>query len=101
MFTYSGNPIKSAMYSLDCFLVELSEIQILYFRNIWFIFMPIYYSTIIFLLYFLLVKLKYMEFKITVLSTTLIFIFIYVQPDIIGSFISLLSYRKISQVLWV
>ncbi|KAM3129816.1 hypothetical protein pb186bvf_018110 [Paramecium bursaria] len=101
MFTYSGNPIKSAMNSLDCFLLELSNIQILYFRNIWFIFMPIYYSTFIFLIYFILIKLKYMEFKITVLSTTLIFIFIYVQPDIIGSFISLLSYRNISQVLWV
>ena len=78
MFTYSGNPIKSAMNSLDCFLLELSNIQILYFRNIWFIFMPIYYSTVIFLIYFILIKLKYMEFKITVLSTTLIFIFIYV-----------------------
>ncbi|KAM3129372.1 hypothetical protein pb186bvf_018520 [Paramecium bursaria] len=101
MFTFSGNPIKSAMNALDCFLVDLSNIQIIYFRNIWFLFMPIYYSTVIFIIYFLLIQLKYMEFKLTLLSTTLIFIFIYVQPDIIGSFISLLSYRKISQVFWV
>ncbi|KAM3129390.1 hypothetical protein pb186bvf_018538 [Paramecium bursaria] len=101
IFAYSGNPIKSAMNSLDCFLVELSNISILYFRNIWFVFMPIYYSTVIFIIYFILIQTKFMEFKITVLSTTLIFIFIYVQPDIIGSFISLLSYRKISQVFWV
>ncbi|KAM3138602.1 hypothetical protein pb186bvf_009354 [Paramecium bursaria] len=101
MFTYVGNPVKSMTYSLDCFLIELSNISILYFRNLWSIFMPFYYSTIIFLIYLLILKIKTIKFNITVISTTLIYIFIYVQPDIIGGFISLLSYRKISQVLWV
>ena len=78
MFTYVGNPVKSMTYSLDCFLIELSNISILYFRNLWSIFMPFYYSTIIFLIYLLILKIKTMKFNITVISTTLIYIFIYV-----------------------
>ncbi|KAM3132192.1 hypothetical protein pb186bvf_015652 [Paramecium bursaria] len=101
MFAYSGRPVKSLVFSLDCFLVELSTISILYFRNIWSICMPFYYATIIFVIYFAIIKIKDMKLDITVISTTLIYIFILVQPDIIGGFISLLSYRNISHVLWV
>ena len=78
MFAYSGRPVKSLVFSLDCFLVELSTISILYFRNIWSICMPFYYATIIFVIYFAIIKIKDMKLDITVISTTLIYIFILV-----------------------
>ncbi|KAM3138611.1 hypothetical protein pb186bvf_009363 [Paramecium bursaria] len=91
-FSYSGNPIKSLSYSLDCFLTKLSDIDILYFRTIWSLFMPFLYASVIFTIYFIMILLKYQQFNLSVLSTT---------PDIIGGLVSLISYRKISGFLWV
>ncbi|CAD8130485.1 unnamed protein product [Paramecium sonneborni] len=40
-----GNPIESMAYSLDCFLINVSDIPIIYFRIIWSLIMAFSYIT--------------------------------------------------------
>ncbi|KAM3135852.1 hypothetical protein pb186bvf_012105 [Paramecium bursaria] len=101
IFNTVGNPVQSMAYSLDCFLVELTSIQILYFRMIWALFMPLFYITIFFALYAIAIALNKTQYNISVISTTLIYMYIYLQPNLVGGLISLLSFRQISQVYWV
>ena len=96
IFTTVGNPVQSMAYSLDCFLVDISSIQILYFRMIWALFMPLFYIIIFFALYSIAIALKKAKFNISVISTTLIYMYIYLQPNLVGGLISLLSFRLIS-----
>ena len=88
-------------YSLDCFLVDLSEIEILYFRMIWALLMPILYLAVFFFGYFIGVITKYLPFKEGIIYTTFIYMFIYLQPTLVGGFISLASSRHISGYPWV
>ncbi|CAD8087563.1 unnamed protein product [Paramecium sonneborni] len=96
-----GNPIESMAYSLDCFLVSRSDILIIYFRIIWSQIMATLYITIFFTLGGIAIITKLIKFEFSYISTTLIYLFIYLQPNIIGGLISLLSFRKISGELWI
>ncbi|CAK72942.1 unnamed protein product (macronuclear) [Paramecium tetraurelia] len=96
-----GNPIESMAYSLDCFLVSITEISIIYFRIIWGLIMATMYITIFFGLGGLAVLFKRAKIDFSYVSTSLIYLFIYLQPNIIGGLISLLSYRKISDEYWI
>lgn len=57
-----GNPISQVMFSLDCFLVEMSSIEILYFRVIWGMLIPCIYLLVFFFGYMILVVLKRAEY---------------------------------------
>ena len=83
-------------YSLDCFLVGITSIEILYFRMIWALIMPSFYITIFFGLYFIAILLDKTKYNLSVISTTLIYMYIYLQPNLVGGLISLLSFRLIS-----
>ena len=80
-------------YSLDCFLVELTLIEILYFRMIWALIMPSFYITIFFGLYSIAILLDKTKYNLSVITTTLIYMYIYLQPNLVGGLISLLSFR--------
>ncbi|CAD8113596.1 unnamed protein product [Paramecium sonneborni] len=97
----AGNPIESLAYSLDCFLVTITDILIIYFRIIWSLIMTSSYITIIFTLGAIAVFTKQIKFNFSFISTSLIYLFIYLQPNLIGGIISLLSYRQISDQFWI
>ncbi|KAM3134149.1 hypothetical protein pb186bvf_013770 [Paramecium bursaria] len=101
IFNSVGNPVQSMSYSLDCFLVSASSIQILYFRMIWALIMPLFYICIFFTAYYVAIFLEKTKYNVSVISTTLIYMYLYLQPNLIGGLISLLSFRFISEIYWV
>ena len=88
-------------YSLDCILVEMSNISVIYFRVIWAIIMPIIYSSGFLITYLIFIVLGKVNYTFSIVSTSIIYIYAYMQPNLIGGFISLMSYRNISGVLWI
>ncbi|CAK91844.1 unnamed protein product (macronuclear) [Paramecium tetraurelia] len=97
-----GNPVETMAYSLDCFLKDIFEgISIHYSRTIWQLIMPIVYILLFLQLYEVGVILKQIDFNCCVISTSLIYMFIYFQPNIIAGQIGLLSYRSISEYKWI
>ena len=63
---------------------------------IWALFMPLFYITIFLALYAIAIVLNKTKYNISVISTTLIYMYIYLQPNLVGGLISLLSFRLIS-----
>ncbi|CAD8192651.1 unnamed protein product [Paramecium pentaurelia] len=96
-----GNPTQSMVYSLDCFLINLSDMTIMYLEFIWMLSTPFFFIFIIYFIYFILILLKLTKFNIGVISTTLIYFYIYMQPNLIQTMISHLSRRSISGVEFV
>lgn len=72
-----GNPIQTATYSLDCFLTNMFPFDVIYGRMIWQIIMPFLYSNLFLILFLLSFKLKLTNFNSSVITTTLIYMFIY------------------------
>ncbi|CAD8105541.1 unnamed protein product [Paramecium primaurelia] len=96
-----GNPIESLAYSLDCFLFNITDILIIYFRIIWSLIMTSSYIIVIFTILAIAIITKQTKFNFSFISTSLIYLFIFLQPNLIGGIISLLSYRKISDEYWI
>ncbi|CAK55869.1 unnamed protein product (macronuclear) [Paramecium tetraurelia] len=97
-----GNPMDSMAFSLDCFLADSIEIvPILYFRIIFSLLTIGIYIMLFFSIYIMLLFLKKGKFQITFMTTTFIYIYIYLFPNIVSGLIGLLSYRKISNEFWV
>ncbi|CAD8174765.1 unnamed protein product [Paramecium pentaurelia] len=96
-----GSPIQTMTYSLDCFLSHVFTFEIQYGRMIWQIIMPFLYITFFLFCYLLAVKFKHITFNRSVITTTLIYMYIYLQPSLIGGFVQLISYREISGYKWV
>jgi hypothetical protein len=80
-------------YSLDCLLVDMSEINIIYFRMIWSLIMPLFYLSGFFILYGIAIIVGIAKRNLGILTTALIYMYIFMQPTLIGGFISLLSFR--------
>ncbi|CAD8212447.1 unnamed protein product [Paramecium octaurelia] len=96
-----GSPIQTMTYSLDCFLSHVFKFEIQYARMVWQIIMPFLYITFFLLCYLLAVKFKNITYNRSVITTTLIYMYIYLQPSLIGGFVQLISYREISGYKWV
>ncbi|CAD8203150.1 unnamed protein product [Paramecium octaurelia] len=96
-----GNPTQSMVYSLDCFLMTMSDMTIMYLEFIWMLATPFFFIFIIYFIYFFIVVLKMSKFNMGVISTTLIYFYIYMQPNLIQTMISQLSRRSISGVEFV
>ncbi|CAD8125007.1 unnamed protein product [Paramecium sonneborni] len=100
-FKTVGSPVESMSYSLDCFLIKISDINVMYFRMIWALIMPMMYIITFFLLYGIAVILHKATASKSAISTTFIYLFTFLQPTLLGGFISLLSFRQISNIYWV
>ncbi|CAK58254.1 unnamed protein product (macronuclear) [Paramecium tetraurelia] len=96
-----ANPIGSMAYSLDCFIVSFTNIAIIYFKLIWSLIMAAMYLIFFFLLLGIAVSIKLIRLDVSYISTPFIYLFIYLQPNLIGQIISLLSYRRISNENWI
>lgn len=103
-FSSVGSPLEAMSYSLDCFLVTLalqSNIEMIYFRIIWGLLMPIFYITAFLALYGIAAIGNYVRKSMSVITTTFIYMYIFLQPTLISGFMALLSFRVISDVTWI
>ncbi|CAD8094422.1 unnamed protein product [Paramecium primaurelia] len=96
-----ANPIQTMTYSLDCFLIYMFSVEIHYARMIWQILMPFVYILIFLGVYFIIVKFGIIQYRLSVITTTFIYIYIYIQPNLVGGLISLISFRSISGYQWI
>ncbi|CAD8112865.1 unnamed protein product [Paramecium sonneborni] len=96
-----GNPIQRISYSLDCYLVLISYLDIHYTRLIWQLILPCIYFLILSIFYSVLIYLNYIKYKGSIVMTAIIYMYIYFQPSLIGSVIALVSTRTISGVSWI
>lgn len=72
-----GNPVESMSFSLDCFLVNLIEINIIYFRMIWALIMPMIYTIMFLLIYLIAIILNLTKYNKSAITTTCIYLFTY------------------------
>ncbi|CAD8126371.1 unnamed protein product [Paramecium sonneborni] len=97
----SANPIQKMTFSLDCFLIFIFSLDIHYSRMIWQLVLPLIYITLFLGCYLIGVFIKFLKYKVSVITTTFIYLYIYVQPNLIGGFIQLISFRQISGFNWI
>ncbi|CAD8108833.1 unnamed protein product [Paramecium primaurelia] len=100
-FKTVGSPVESMSYSLDCFLIKISDINVMYFRMIWALIMPIIYILTFFILYGIAILVHLADASKSAISTTFIYLFTFLQPTLLGGFVSLLSFRQVSNIYWV
>ncbi|CAD8215017.1 unnamed protein product [Paramecium pentaurelia] len=96
-----SSPFESMIYSLDCFLSSTFSYEIHYARMIWELITPFFYTSFFFLIYFIAFKIGYAIFNKSVITTTLIYIYIYLQPTLIGGLMLLVSFREVSDYKWI
>ncbi|EAR89944.2 transmembrane protein, putative (macronuclear) [Tetrahymena thermophila SB210] len=92
-----GRPLQQSMNSLDCALAEIkTDVPIIYLRVMFSLIIPLIYL----LLFFFGIVIAQLfnrgkPFPWYIVSTGIMFLIIYVQPDLVSQVISLLSCRKI------
>ena len=98
-----GNPLERFLYSFDCFIVSIIvKINIVYLRLIIGIIFPfvLFFSfAIVFLMFQYVIKKD--KKKNFVLYSVMLFLFIYIQPNLIEKMLAILSCRKISNNLYM
>ena len=88
-------------FSMDCFLLGISEINVIYFRLIWNMLYPLSYLITFLGGYLILLIFKIVPWKITVLTTTLMYLFIYLQPNLVGGFMKVVSPVDAGGYRWI
>ncbi|CAD8069965.1 unnamed protein product [Paramecium sonneborni] len=97
----AGNPTGSMAYSLDCLLIKITEIELLYFKMIWALIMPLSYLGAIIFGYLIICIIGITKFSQSIIYTALIYMFLYMHPTLVQGFISQASIRTISGLQWV
>lgn len=82
--------------NLDCLLVDLTDVTIVYFKMIWALVMPSIYLVIFLIGYFSIVVGGVTKYQAAVVYTAFIYMFLYLHPTLVQGFISLASSRTIS-----
>ncbi|EWS76085.1 transmembrane protein, putative (macronuclear) [Tetrahymena thermophila SB210] len=102
--SYLGNPIKTSTDFLECLLKEINtHIPLIYLKLIFSLTTPL----IILIVFVISLKIKqYLveksrRFKLYQFYTGSIFLFLYLQPDLVSQMISLLSCRQIGDTLYI
>ncbi|EAS05865.2 transmembrane protein, putative (macronuclear) [Tetrahymena thermophila SB210] len=106
-----GQPLKQTMNSLDCALQQFNlEMPIIYVRLLFSLTLPVIYMILFVLcmiIYYLIKYLKHRkeksknQFPWYILTTAIIFLIIYVQPDLVAQTIALLSCRQIGDTNYI
>ncbi|EAR84068.2 WD domain, G-beta repeat protein (macronuclear) [Tetrahymena thermophila SB210] len=100
---FVGSPIQNMMYTLDCWFARSVQggVPIIFQRTIWSLSIPVIYLTGVYLIYISLVLLKYVKLQTSYLQSGLVFLFLYLQPNMISNLLSVMSCRKIDQKLYI
>ncbi|KAM3147887.1 hypothetical protein pb186bvf_000215 [Paramecium bursaria] len=101
ILTNVSNPLQAMSYSLDCFMIKITDIDIVYFRMIWSMLMPFVYILIYLFAYLVALIFNKTTYNFGTISTCLLYLYSYIQPNFIGGLTSLLAYRQISSINWI
>ncbi|CAD8111451.1 unnamed protein product [Paramecium primaurelia] len=96
-----GNPLQTVTHSLDCFLVDLINVEIQYSRMIWQIIMPFLYINFFLGFYLIVAHFKLASYNSSVPTTALIYGYLYFSPNLTDGLVQLVSYREISGFKWI
>ncbi|CAD8092594.1 unnamed protein product [Paramecium primaurelia] len=96
-----GNPIQRVSYSMDCQLIQMTSLDIHYSRLIWQLLFPCIYFFMLGILYAIFILMKQVKYRSPIIMTAVIYMYIYFQPTLIGSFIAMVSTRTIANVPWI
>ena len=97
-----GNPIERILFSSDCFLSNLSKkIKPIYLKSIFGILLPFFFIILFFVGYFSYIKFKKEKFRPSIISSAVLFIFIYLQPNLISQLISIVSCKKVTGIYFI
>ncbi|CAK68973.1 unnamed protein product (macronuclear) [Paramecium tetraurelia] len=91
-----GNPTESTTTAMDCLYVTMSDLDVLYFRMVWAFIQPAIYLVGFYIIYFAGIAIKMVPYKINIITTALIYQFLYLQPSYVEGFIVLASSRTVS-----
>eukprot|EP00825_Cyclidium_porcatum_P026846 TRINITY_DN2884_c0_g1_i1.p1 TRINITY_DN2884_c0_g1~~TRINITY_DN2884_c0_g1_i1.p1 ORF type:complete len:371 (+),score=42.15 TRINITY_DN2884_c0_g1_i1:95-1207(+) len=92
----TGQPIKQSMYSMDCIIVEInSSVPFLYRRFLFGLLLPFIYIAIYFIISASYSFVKKQPVSLKVISTSLLYYFIFLQPDLVHQMLGLISCRTI------
>ncbi|CAD8211806.1 unnamed protein product [Paramecium pentaurelia] len=97
----SGNPMQTMAFSLDCFLIDMFDFNIHYSRMVWQMIMPLIYIFLFLSIYLIQLKIRKQTYNLSVITTTFIYMYIFLQPNLVGGFIQLISFRTISSFKWI
>ncbi|KAL4499753.1 hypothetical protein ABPG72_017293 [Tetrahymena utriculariae] len=100
---YVGNPVQNMIYTLDCYLVNVDQkdIPIVFMRIIWGLSIPFLYLAGMSIIYFIFVKFKLMRHNISYIYSGLVFLFIFMQPNMIQNLLGAMSCREIDQQKYI
>ncbi|CAD8166475.1 unnamed protein product [Paramecium octaurelia] len=96
-----GNPTESTTSAMDCLYVTMSDLDVLYFRMVWAFIQPSIYLISFYIIYFVGVATKKIPYKVNIITTALIYQFLYLQPTYVEGFIVLASFRTVSGYQYV
>ena len=87
-------------YSSDCFLSDIIEnynigIPIVFFRVIFSLLLPFAYIFVFIILYVIIALTKITKLKVGAIYTTLIYLFLFLQPGLVQQIIELVSCKDI------
>lgn len=97
-----SRPVDHAVNTLDCWIKNWDvELPYLYFRLIITCIFPMIYYAFSMVLYFLYVFFKKLRPKKYVFSSSILFLFLYLQPDMIERTVSVIACRQIGSQSYI
>ncbi|KAL4475557.1 hypothetical protein ABPG72_009246 [Tetrahymena utriculariae] len=91
-----SRPVDHAVNTLDCWVKDWkTDIPYVYFRLIVACIVPVFYFAFSMILYFFYIFLKKQKPKKYILTSSIIFLFLYLQPDMIERTVSVIACRQI------
>jgi hypothetical protein len=98
---FVGNPIEQLFYSLDCFLAEnmnKKAMPVMYAKLLIYITVPVTYLFFFLSLYKLLSWLRIIrKSRGSIIITSTLFIFLYLQPNLVSFLVSLIACKEIGK----
>ncbi|CAD8148748.1 unnamed protein product [Paramecium octaurelia] len=97
----ASNTSYSLANNLDCYLSEIENVELIYFKVIVILVLILWQFCIIIIGYFLFSKVTKNEFKFSIVSNTLLCLYIFNFAGIINILCSLISVREISHLQYI
>ncbi|EAR87781.2 WD domain, G-beta repeat protein (macronuclear) [Tetrahymena thermophila SB210] len=100
---YVGSPVQNMIYTLDCYLINLNQqdIPIVFMRILWGLSIPFLYLAGMLIIYIIFLKLKFMRHNISYIYSGLVFLFIFMQPNMIQNLLGAMSCREIDNQKYI
>ena len=88
-------PIEKLNHFLDCILIEISGIEIVYLRAMWSLIIPFIYAFSVLVIYILGILITPMKHNTIYMYTGAAFLLIYLQPGEVQAMLSLISCNQV------